>query len=66
MADFTVFTKFSEGTAFLLHGLTYNDEVVGCNTLKKEGRALRNVGTKCIYIYQFPTVKIVFHRNGQT
>ena len=60
MADFTVwntyimiyiFTKFSEGTAFLPQGLTYNDEVVGCNTLKKEGGALRNIGK--IYILVF-------------
>ena len=48
-ADFTVgniyiyifFTNISEGTAFLLQGLTYNDEVrLRCvlKTLKKEGR----------------------------
>ena len=48
-ADFTVgniyiyifFTYISEGSAFLLQGLTYNDEVrLRCvlKTLKKEGR----------------------------
>ena len=45
------FTNISEGTAFLLQGLTYNDRV---KTLKKEGRAFGNIGKRNIF---FPTVK---------
>ena len=35
-----IFPNISEGTAFLLQGVTENDSrVILCNTLKKEGRA---------------------------
>ena len=38
-----IFSNISEGTAVLLHGVL-------CNTLKKEGRAFRNIG-KYISLY---------------
>ena len=70
------FTNISEGTAFLLQGLTYNEKPVQAKTLrfdifqivksslyvrswktlKKEGRAFRNIGKRYIG-YIFLTVK---------
>ena len=40
------FTNISEGTAFLLQGL---NPIIVCKTLKKEGRAFRNIGKRNIY-----------------
>ena len=44
------FINISEGTAFLLQGLTYNVRQYVSNTLKKEGRAFQNID-KNIYMH---------------
>ena len=44
------FTNISEGTAFLLEGVT----CLVCKSLKKEGRAFQNIGKRNII---FPSVK---------
>ena len=48
------FTNISEGAAFLLQGITSNNLIIICKTLRKEDRAFRNIGRN---IYVFPTVK---------